>query len=195
MHDRLRLFFKTYWPLTKPILWRGLLLSILFVGLAAFFVFLPRQAVRDTSLQFETFLTKRSTVLAQSRILTFDLIRKGTNDDDRARLVSYLHTLFEKQQTLLEQSAPRPSRWLWLRYSSTDRDMLLETLPQRIAETTTRHDQFLTAQRTWLDTLEHTQPKNIRAFLTSSSSISLLTEQTNLLLQYQFWSKASADRR
>ncbi len=185
-------WMQKYIPVAKPILLRSTGVTIAIVCFMMLFYILPQRAIRQTARQFEQFLTERSTLLVQSRIMTVELLRYGSEDEHRVRLLSHLQAIYKLQELQMEEISPRVSRWTYLSVAWNKKKYITDTLPSALNDTIERHRQFIITQHSWLYTLEHTPADEVKAFLTASSSISLLTEQTNLLLQYQFWSEKSA---
>lgn len=156
--------------------------TLIFAG-----VLFPHHVIQSWGQTFASSLESRRTLLAQSRLTTFELARiKPSDEASRIGLVSRLQKLNAAQHTTVPAALPTSSMWTSIIIHGEKRNNMNNVITGATAAIN-RHQAFLTEHDTWLYDLEHTSGNSLKTFITSSSSVAHITELTNIVLQYKFW--------
>lgn len=157
-----------------------ILLFLLLILLGYYFFFLkPQLILPQTLFKAKISFTLHRTNLLQNRLALIELARLNPNnpnrDQERTQLLSQLQTA--NQQGLINiKSQPATKN--------------LPEFSQALAHLLTHHQTLLQDQQTLADQL--TQIDSFSAqleLLESPNTITLLTDQTNLILEYDHWLK------
>lgn len=189
----------------KTILVKVVALLLIFLGLYYILFLAPKIALPNAFLESQAVFAEHRTNLVQNRIALVELARLSPNSADifnkEAELLKKLQATNEQGIKLLEENKELPSVAGvgngFLYFLNNDLPVTLQSL--RLKERQILEEQqSLIASLIDLIQQSATAPKaevlsTQFALIRSDSSVKLLTRQSNLILEYDFWLKKISD--
>jgi hypothetical protein len=141
----------------------------------------------DTLIESEKYLNKQKNYLSQSRIALVEMIKM---DPDSKNFVldkrNSLKTIKEINEKALEEADNKFDLQNTTSFPNEYSDFINKELKTELNNLSEKNKNFLLEQKDFLSELEAVNFPDQTEFLKSDRSIKFLTDQTNLILEYDF---------